>query len=79
MNLSDVEWKKSTYTGDDGGNCVEVAEVNGTINAPEHKTGHAKLIAVRDSKNPDGPVLYFTQAEWDAFVAGVKDNEFDID
>jgi len=35
-------------------------------------------IAVRDSKNPAGPVLVFTPAEWDAFVAGAKDGEFDI-
>lgn len=34
-------------------------------------------IAVRDSKVLDGPVLIFTAAEWDAFVAGVKEGEFD--
>lgn len=34
---------------------------------------------VRDGKNPDGPVLQFTQAEWDAFVAGARDGEFDIE
>ena len=35
------------------------------------------LIIVRDDKNVDGPTLTFTAAEWDAFVAGVKDGEFD--
>jgi hypothetical protein len=35
-------------------------------------------IAVRDSQTPDGPVLLFTQAEWDAFVGGAKDGEFDL-
>jgi len=35
-------------------------------------------IAVRDSKHPDGPTLIFTQAEWDAFVGGAKDGEFDL-
>jgi hypothetical protein len=45
---------------------VEVAFVGGAI-------------AVRDSKNPIGPVLIFTPDEWDAFVAGAKDGEFDLD
>jgi hypothetical protein len=35
-------------------------------------------VRVRDSKDPDGPVLKFTGPEWDAFVAGVKDGEFDL-
>jgi hypothetical protein len=32
---------------------------------------------VRDSKNPTGPALIFTPGEWDAFLAGAKDGEFD--
>jgi len=36
------------------------------------------LIGMRDSRQPDGPVLVFTEAEWDAFVAGAKDGEFDL-
>jgi hypothetical protein len=47
-----------------GGNCVEVAV--------------AELVMVRDSKNPDGPVLVFGKTEWSAFVRGVKAGEFDI-
>jgi hypothetical protein len=35
-------------------------------------------IAVRDAKNPAGPVLLFTTAEWDAFVDGAKGGEFDL-
>ena len=35
-------------------------------------------IGVRDEKDPDGPVLTFTDAEWTAFVAGVKNAEFDL-
>ncbi len=34
-------------------------------------------VALRDSKNPDGPVLIFTPSEWTAFTAGVHDGEFD--
>ncbi|WP_083449661.1 DUF397 domain-containing protein [Actinoplanes rectilineatus] len=60
-----LEWKKSSRSGGSGGNCVEVARIA--------ESGWA----VRDSKNPDGPVLRFTLAEWDAFVHGVKDGEFE--
>jgi hypothetical protein len=35
-------------------------------------------VAVRDSKDPAGPVLVFTAPEWDAFVGGAKDGEFDL-
>jgi hypothetical protein len=35
-------------------------------------------IHVRDSKNPDGPMLTFTSHEWEAFIAGVKSGEFDL-
>ncbi len=64
VNLSDATWRKSTRSGPNCDNCVEVAFVD-------------QAIAVRDSKNPDGGVLLFTAAEWDAFVAGAKDGEFD--
>lgn len=59
-----VTWRKSTYSNDTGA-CVEVARLD---------TG-ASL--VRDSKNPAGPVLMFTAAEWLAFVAGTRAGEFD--
>ncbi|MGH3678786.1 MAG: DUF397 domain-containing protein [Natronosporangium sp.] len=36
------------------------------------------LIGMRDAADPDGPVLVFDEAEWDAFVAGAKDGEFDL-
>ncbi len=76
MDLSKARWRKSTFSGDNGGNCVEVAELtSGSENThPDHDD---TLIAVRDSKNPDGPKLVFTSAEWDAFLNGVKANEFD--
>lgn len=43
----------------------------------EHKDFGERAVVMRDAKNPDGPILYFTEAEWDAFVGGVKDGEFD--
>jgi hypothetical protein len=60
MDLSRAEWRKSSYSGNNGGNCVEVAD-----NLPN-------TIAVRDSKDPDGPALIFTPAVWAAFTARVK-------
>ena len=47
------------------GNCVEVARLSGDVTI------------VRDSKDVKGPVLGFTQGEWDAFVGGVRNGEFD--
>jgi hypothetical protein len=64
MEAMNLNWRKSTYSGNGGGNCVEVASLAGG------------RTAVRDSKNPDGPVLIFTHAEWKAFVAGIRDGRF---
>ncbi|MEV4108627.1 DUF397 domain-containing protein [Nonomuraea sp. NPDC049695] len=63
--LDTATWRKSTRSGPDGGNCVEVAELS---------LGRR---GVRDSKNPAGPVLIFTLSEWNAFIGGVKDGQFD--
>ena len=60
------EWRKSSRSGSTT-NCVEVA-----ANVPG-------VVAVRDSKDPDGPKLTFAPAEWDAFTAGVRIGEFDLD
>ena len=60
-----VVWRKSSRSNGSGGNCVETSSlVDGGM-------------AVRDSKDPDGPILFFTPAEWDAFIGGAKDGEFD--
>jgi Domain of unknown function (DUF397) len=55
-----MNWRKSSYSGQGGGNCVEVA----TLPDGSH--------AVRDSKDADGPVLCFSADEWQAFVRRVK-------
>jgi hypothetical protein len=62
-DLSRARWRKSSRSEDNGGQCVEVAIL-------------ANAVAVRDSKNPTGPVLVFTPAEWDAFIDGVANGEF---
>ena len=59
------EWKKSSLSGSTG-NCVEVAR---------NRLG---IVAVRDSKDPHGPKLTFTPAEWEAFTVGVRDGMFDL-
>ena len=62
MDLSHAVWRKATQSYANG--CVEVAFVDGRI-------------AVRDSKDAQGPVLVFTRQEWTAFISGVRDGEFD--
>ena len=64
--------------GDDEEGGVEVMITTDTSGAP-HKAGEGKLYVMWNSAEPDGPKLYFTEAEWDAFVLGVKDGEFDLD
>lgn len=59
-------WRKSTFSGS-AGNCVEVYFDVANL-----------LVDVRDSKlGPRAPFLSFTHAEWDAFVDGVKNGQFD--
>jgi len=69
-------WRKASHSGNNGGACVEVTATRGT-SAAAHKAGGDVLYLMRDSKDPGGPRLAFTAAEWDAFVKGVKDGEFD--
>jgi hypothetical protein len=66
MDLSKAAWRKSRYSSSNGGNCVEVAG-----NLPG-------VVAVRDSKDREGPALVFTPDEWRAFLAGARDGEFDL-
>ncbi|SCE96369.1 protein of unknown function [Micromonospora purpureochromogenes] len=64
FDLSRAVWQRAE--ADTSDSAVEVAFVD-------------DLIGMRNSAEPDGPVLVFTQAEWDAFVAGAQDGEFDLD
>jgi hypothetical protein len=66
MGTDHVTWRKSSYSGSSGGNCVEMARVA------------TSAIAVRDSKDPQGPRLVFTPDDWREFVAGVRAGEFDV-
>jgi hypothetical protein len=61
-DLTGAVWRRSAASD---GAAVEVALLENGV-------------AVRDSRHPDGDILFFTPAEWDAFVGGAKDGEFDV-
>jgi len=65
-DLTGAVWHKSTRSGGNGGDCVEVA-----VNLPG-------IVAVRDSKDRTGGTLVFTPAQWTAFLDGVRAGEFDL-
>jgi hypothetical protein len=66
MHLNRAEWRKSTRSGDNGGNCVEVAR------------NLRGVVAVRDSKNPDGPKLVLSPVGWRNFTASAKAGDHDL-
>jgi len=55
-----ADWRKSSYSNQAGGDCVEVAD------------GFPGVVPVRDSKAPQGPVLAVPVASWRAFIARLK-------
>jgi hypothetical protein len=57
-------WRKSSYSGPNGGQCVEVGE------------GLREVVPVRDSKDPHGPALMITPSAWSSFVAAVAGDTF---
>jgi hypothetical protein len=59
---SSPEWRKSSYSHDHGNECIEVAEMPGRM-------------AIRDSKNPDGPVLLLSPAAFGDFVTAAANGE----
>ncbi|WP_055522793.1 DUF397 domain-containing protein [Streptomyces graminilatus] len=65
--LEGAAWKKSSYSGGSEGQCFECADVMQTHSG----------IAVRDSKNPEGPALLLGPEAFTGFIAAVNRNEFD--
>ncbi|TDD65440.1 DUF397 domain-containing protein [Actinomadura darangshiensis] len=61
----DEQWRKSSSSDSSGGACVEVADL-------------AAAVAVRDSKDPDGPKLVFGPSAWQAFASQVKNGVLDL-
>lgn len=73
IDLSGVTWLTSPLSNN-GGQCVQM----GVAPAPGHpKAVNGRVILVRDSKDPDGPVLAFNKAELDAFAGGLAMGAFD--
>ncbi|MFE7812358.1 DUF397 domain-containing protein [Streptomyces sp. NPDC057433] len=59
VDLTAVSWRRSSYSNQDGGECVEVCD------------DFAAVVPVRDSKVPHGPVLVFRAGGWASFVSAV--------
>ncbi|MDT0458013.1 DUF397 domain-containing protein [Streptomyces sp. DSM 41527] len=64
-DLSTAHWRKSSYSDQNGGNCLEVSDA------------HPGIVPVRDSKTPHGPVLTVPATRWTAFVDAVKAGQLD--
>jgi hypothetical protein len=56
-------WRKSSYSGSENADCVEFARLDDEV-------------ATRDSKNPTGPALVFSQDAWTSFVCDVASGSF---
>ncbi|MFH8758094.1 DUF397 domain-containing protein [Streptomyces atroolivaceus] len=65
IDLSAATWRKSSHSNQDGGACIEIAD------------DFAAVVPVRDSKNPQGPVLTFSADRWASFVSAVRDGVVD--
>lgn len=79
MELSDVRWRKSKRSGDNGGNCVELGAVWRKSSRSADNGGHCVelaapqgFVAVRDSKDPEGGVLVFPRGTFRRFAEGLK-------
>ncbi len=64
MDLTGAIWRKSSHSSG-GTSCVEVA-----VNLP-------RVVAVRDSRDPEGPALVFTHDEWIVFATAVRSGHYD--
>lgn len=80
MDIGHVTWRKSSYSGSSGGGCVEIGVWHKASYSTSDGGGCVEVIrtpdaaiAVRDSKDPDGPRLAFSAADWWAFLRQVKD------
>lgn len=78
MDLTGALWRKSSYSGPNGGECVEVAAWRKSSHSGTNGGDCVEVaplpgvVAVRDSKDPGGPALTFTHAAWRAFTTQLK-------
>ncbi|MFG2627992.1 DUF397 domain-containing protein [Streptomyces sp. NPDC048473] len=78
-DLSSATWHKSSHSGGDGGNCLEVATWRKSTysggdggDCLEVADGHPGIVPVRDSKVTEGPTVVFRAAAWASFVTDLK-------
>jgi len=78
-DLSTATWHKSSYSGGDGGDCVEIATWRKSTysagdggNCLEVLDGVPEVVPVRDSKMTDGPAVVFAATAWQPFITGLK-------
>jgi hypothetical protein len=69
-DLSRAKWRKSSYSNGSGGSCVEIAVLTDAADQ--------RGIAVRDSKDPQGPALSFSAGHWRGFMAAIKAYDLDV-
>lgn len=77
MEAERLTWRKSSWSGDNGGGCVEVAwrkssRSGGNGGGCVEVATVPDRVMIRDSKDVDGPVLSVTLAEWRRFVAEIN-------
>lgn len=66
MDLTSARWRTSSYSGGNGGQCIQVAALT------KRPGDLGVLCAIRDSKDPAGPVLVFRSRQWYAFTTAIK-------
>ncbi|MDH6132511.1 MULTISPECIES: DUF397 domain-containing protein [Kitasatospora] len=66
-SLAATHWRKSSYSGQSSGNCIEVAD------------GHPGVMPVRDSKDPHGPALLIPAPAWQAFITAIRNGDLPTD
>ncbi|MBT2540438.1 DUF397 domain-containing protein [Streptomyces sp. ISL-44] len=82
-HLTGAQWRKSSYSGDTGGECVECAPLGGAAWRKSSYSGDTggdcvevaaqpRVVAVRDSKSPEGPAFTVSPAAFDAFVGALS-------
>lgn len=64
FDLSSLRWRKSSRSGSEGGTCIEVADLDTDV-------------AVRDSQDPDGPMLAFGRAAFGDLVFDIRSGRYD--
>jgi Domain of unknown function (DUF397) len=91
LNLSAVQWRKSSHSGGQGGDCVEIADLTPVLAEQWRKSSHSggqggqcvevadrsPVIAVRDSKDPDGPMLTLGHAAFAALLRTIRTGAHD--